>query len=132
MKRRKREVTAVELYFDSTVDPFANPPFRADRVMEMLRMLESLGIKVKLVDTAGWSRDMLIEQYKLVAGRRRNVDDIFGPRGRRGWFFGREVPALVVYWKHGKTGIYPCYADDKLITPSDFLKELLEQRGEEK
>jgi len=125
-------VTVIELYFDSTVEPFANPPFRADEVMEMLGVLESSGIKVKLVDTAGWSRDMLIEQYRLAAGRRRGVDDIFGPRGRRGWFFGREVPALVVRRGHGEPEIYPRRADDRLITPSDFLRKLIEQRGGEK
>lgn len=126
---RKREVVRVELYFDSTVEPFANPPFPQAEVMEMLREAESSGIEVKLVDTAGWSRDMLIEQYREIAGRRRSADEIFGPRGKRGWFFGREVPALVVRLGRGRPEIYPSHAGGRLITPADFLRRLLGRKG---
>ena len=129
MMRGKRKDIAVELYFDSTVEPFANPPFMMDEVRDMLGRLASLGVEVRIVDTAGWGREMLMERYREVVGRRTTADEIFGPKGKRGWFFGREVPALIVRRVNGATEVYPCIVKGRLITPSDLLRELLGAGG---
>lgn len=113
----------LELYYDSTVEPFANPKFEAAEVIEMLRKAESSGFTVRLIDTAGWGRELLMERYRQVAGR-RGLDEIFGPRGKRGWFFGREVPALVVLGT-GMPELYPARSRGSTITVSDYLRRLL-------
>jgi hypothetical protein len=130
MRREKRKDIAVELYFDSTVEPFANPPFMMNEVRDMLGRLASLGVEVRIVDTAGWSRKMLMERYREVVSRRGTAEEIFGPRGKRGWFFGREVPALIVRRTNGTTEVYPCIVKGRLITPSDLLRKLLGAGGE--
>jgi len=129
MKKRAREpgVVMLELYYDTTVEPFASPPFSTSEVLRMLKHAKSAGIAVRIVDTAGWSRDMLMEQYRAVMGGRRIKSDIFGPKKKRGWFFGREVPALVIYREGGKPEVYPSVRGDQVITISNFLKKLLTQ-----
>lgn len=124
MSGRGKQGIVLELYYDSTVEPFANPKFEAAEVMEMLRRAEASGITVRVIDTAGWGRELLMERYRQVAGRRR-PDEIFGPRGKKGWFFGREVPALVVLGK-GRPELYPARSCGSTVTVSDYLRRLLE------
>lgn len=118
----------LELYYDSTVEPFQNPRFNTVEVMKMLKEAEIRGFMVRIIDTAGWSRELLMERYKQVVRRCREGEDIFGPRNKRGWFFGREVPALIILAEGSKPELYPAQIGNSLITISEILKKLLSKR----
>jgi len=126
---RMKSRVILELYHDSTVEPFENPRFNTIEVMKMLKEAEIRGFIVKIVDTAGWSRELLMERYKQIVRRCRKGGGIFGPRNKRGWFFGREVPALIILTEGGKPELYPAQIGNSLITISEILKKLLSKRG---
>lgn len=128
MTARKNRNIILELYYDSTVEPFENPRFDFAEVIKLLRLAMTSGITVRIVDTAGWDRELLIEYYKQIVGKRRGYGDIFGTRKKKGWFFGREVPALVVLYERGQPELYPSRKGDSIITISDFLQKLLSIR----
>jgi len=126
-KRRKRSIYYLELYYDTTVEPFESPAFNSARVLDLLIKIQSAGFKVRIIDTAGWSREMLMEQYRSLRTPRGRKNDIFGPPKKRGWFFGREVPALVVYSAPNEpVDVYPHHEDSHIITVEDFLGRLLD------
>ena len=123
--RNKRSVL-LELYYDTTVEPFENPAFNSGKILGLLAKAKSAGFRIKIIDTAGWSREMLMEQYRSLKVPRRQRNDVFGPPRKRGWFFGREVPALVVYFELGeKVDIYPRHVNGSIITVEEFLNQLL-------
>jgi hypothetical protein len=117
----------LELYYDSTVDPFAEPGFDIEEVERLLEALKARGVEVKIVDTAGWSREMLREVFERACRGGGSSRNIFGPKRRRGWFFGREVPALLLIRGGKVIDVYPRRRDGKTETIMSCLQTLLRQ-----
>jgi imidazolonepropionase-like amidohydrolase len=115
----------LELYYDTTVDPFAEPEFNAKKVEQLLKILKARGIKIRIVDTAGWDREMLYEVFRRACRTSKSSGEIFGPRKRRGCFFGREVPALLLIRDGRIVNVYPQKRDGKTETIVDCLQTLL-------
>lgn len=124
--KSEKQPIYLELYYDTTVEPFESTAFDPVKVLDLLTKAQSAGFQVKIIDTAGWSREMLMEQYKGLKAPRGKKNNVFGPPRKRGWFFGREVPALIVYFtREGVMGIYPRHEDGHIVTVEDFLNQLL-------
>jgi len=119
------EGLTLELYYDSTVDPFAEPEFDIEEVERLLKTLRARGMEVKIVDTAGWSREMLREVFERACRESRSPRNIFGPKRRRGWFFGREVPALLLIRGEKVIDVYPRIRGEKTETIMSCLQTLL-------
>jgi len=119
----------LELYYDTTVEPFASAGFNAARVFELLSRIKEAGITVRVYDTAGWDHTMLREVYLKACVpailKKYGIKNIFGKRGRRGLFFGRQTPALLVVENGRVTDVYPRREGDRFVTISDFLEGLL-------
>jgi hypothetical protein len=117
----------LELYYDSTVDPFAEPEFNLEEVELLLKALEARGVKVKIVDTAGWNREMLREVFERVCEGNKLSKNVFGPKRRRGWFFGREVPALLLIRGERIIAVCPHRRNKKTETIMSCLQTFLRQ-----
>jgi len=121
----------LEIYYDSTVEPFEVSEFDIEKVERLLRILRESGVKIKVVDTAGWSRRMLQDVFKKVSCTEVLSEDIFGSGKRRGWFFGREIPALLIVRGDRILKVYPHREKDEIKTVEDGLEELVEQLGDD-
>ncbi len=126
------EGITLELYYDSTVEPFAEPEFNMEKIQQLLKTLMVKKVKVKIVDTAGWSREMLYEVFKKACRKDKTLGDIFSSKQRRGWFFGREVPALLIIRGKKIVDVYPQKGDNSIKTIAGYLQALLMELGEEK
>jgi len=127
------EGITLELYYDSTVEPFAEPEFNMEKIQQLLKtLIEKKKVRVKIVDTAGWSREMLYEVFKKACRKDKSLGDIFSSKQRRGWFFGREVPALLIIRGKKIVDVYPQRRDNNVETIASYLQALLMELGEEK
>jgi len=124
----------LELYIDSTVEPFKFPSFDCEKILDLLKKLRERGIEVKIVDTAGWSYEMLYETYLKAASvaiakgyLAYRVRKIFGSARESGKYFGRQVPALLVYEDNKIVDVYPHEERGRLITIEEFLRTKLRE-----
>lgn len=134
-----RAVVRLAYYASSQDEPLADEcNVGIEEVAHLLERVRSLGLDVEFVDTSGWSEDERAEAYSLAAtpavvrhSKTYSVRRAFGTRRRGGEFFGRGVPALVVYRGAGglPTDVYPHYEGDRPVTIRDFLRRLLEDPG---
>jgi len=123
----------VELYYDSTVEPFMRASFEAERVFELLRKAKDAGIDVRIRDTAGWERQMVRETYlKACVGyirKKHEVTEIFGTGTATGLFFGRQVPALVLFENERAVDVYPHQEAGRMVSIHEFLERVIRSRG---
>jgi len=124
----------LRLYLDSTVEPFAKISFNKRKVFLLLEKLKEHGINVSIIDTAGWNKEMIYEVYLNAARvaifrgyKAYRIRKIFGSARDSGKYFGREVPALLVYDKGEVIDVYPHEEKGKLITIEEFLEEKLRE-----
>jgi hypothetical protein len=69
------------------MNPFAAAEFRLERVKRMLRLLRQRScVRIRKVDTAGWTRKMLSKTYRQASNTKRSFRNIFGSEKRRGGF----------------------------------------------
>jgi predicted nucleotidyltransferase len=106
-------------------------------VKEILRLLDEIrdfGVRVEFVDLAGREGerlDLYLRLAAIVAALRRyEVRRVFGSRRNPGFLFGREEPALVVFYEERDTpqDVYPHKSQLKGapdLTIRDFLEILL-------
>lgn len=107
-------------------------------VPKLLEKLTMRGIPCKVIDTCQISEKERGEIYNNVivvsvkdSFQRREV---FRGKHGKGNFFGKEVPALVVYENESKRkiiGVLPKKIGDHIITIKQFLEEFLEKAVKE-
>jgi hypothetical protein len=123
----------LHLYYDTTVEPFATVAGDIARILTVLKSLQERGLDVELTDTSEWTGSMLYEVYsevaRLAAVKRIRVRKVFGTARDSGKYFGREVPALLVYEEDNLVDVYPKIDRGKLITIEDYLNNVY--RGEQ-
>ncbi len=122
----------LRLYYSEQLAPEV-PAFGCDlnRVLELLGKLEEIGVGCDRVSTDGWPEERLHEAYSAatipVIRKKHRVRQIFGTRTSSGDFFGRQVPALVVY--KGSTDravdVFPHEEGPVRVEIVDYLKHLL-------
>lgn len=119
----------LELYYDSTVEPFRREDFNRRRILELLNKAEKRGVEVAVIDTASWDSSMLYDIYlKACIPSIRSgygIRTVFGTARESGRYFGRQVPALLVYEDDGVTDVYPHDEKRRTVTIIEFLGELL-------
>lgn len=115
----------LELLYDSTVEPFSSLKFNFDTVRSLIRALEERGVEVKIIDTAGWSRRMLLEEFRRASTSGREIHSIFGAGRREGWFFGREAPALLLVKEGRVIDVYPHIEGGSIVTVEDGIRRIL-------
>lgn len=125
----------LELFYSSKHLPFDVPENEGFDLDEVLRLLEGLKDQAiySVTDTSALSKGDLYEVYKLAMvpavrkGRTGyNIRRVFGSRRISGHYFGREVPALLVYEEEGKnpTDVYPHQIGATVKTIREFLEDL--------
>jgi len=119
----------IELYYDSTVEPFETPQFNLKEVERLLKILKKFGVEIKIVDTAGWSRKMLSETFKQISAKEKSFQEVFGSKKRKGWFFGREVPGVLIIQGKQSVEVYPRIEKNGIKTVEDGLKKLVRSLG---
>ena len=121
----------LEFFYDSTVEPFQVDDYDRDRVLELLERLRRAGVGVKIHDTAGWSGEMQMEHYlRAIAPAVRGkygIRRVFGSARNPRWFFGRQVPALIVREAGRDVDVYPRRLGAKRETILGFLRKLISE-----
>jgi len=125
----------LEYYMSSKTAPLKIPCNEGiEAVPKLLQRLTMLGIPCKIVDTCQMSEKERGEIYNSVivvsvkdSFRRR---EIFRGKHGKSNFFGREVPALVVYDDENKRKIIdvlPKKMGDRIITIKQSLEKFIEE-----
>lgn len=130
----------IELYQTERAESFDVPANEGlDEALGLISTLQSEDVSVEIVDASKLSREELQEIYlsKACIPAVRNhvrIRRVFGSKRRGGGpFFGREVPALLVY-EDGEhpSGVYPHEKPGgvAVVTIRDFLMDLVtDSRG---
>lgn len=106
------------------------------KIQGLLERLEKLGVVWETIDTAPMSADQLsdlyIESILPAVYRKYHVRQVFGSKRHSGSFFGKGVPALLVYEPGGRypSDVYPHRAGDHIVTIRAFLEDLLKKLEE--
>ena len=117
------------LYYDSTIEPFTSITGSIEYILRKLHKLSNKGYKIKIIDTAGWTNDMLFEIYmsvvQLAIRRKFRLRKVFGTAREGGKYFGKEVASLLVYENDQLVDVYPKIEKGRLITIEDYLKSII-------
>jgi len=126
---------SVKLYYNSKID---NPRCDISKVLKLLDEIHDLGIGCQIIDTADMDEDSLSGLYAeaVIPSVRKHysVRHIFGTRNKRGKFFGRQQPALLVYKENSRhpEDIYPHEKEGEKITIEDYLERILAEVEKQK
>ncbi len=117
------------LYYDSDTEPLqapANAGFQ--EALSVAQALQQKGSPIQLVNTIRLNQEELQKAYfdAVVASvqKKYRIRQVFGSRRRSGWFFGRGVPALLVYGHSQKVPdeVYPHERTGRIVTIKEFLE----------
>jgi len=116
----------IELYYDSTVEPFRREAFNWHKILELLDLAKKRGVEVNMTDTAGWNSGMIYEIYLRAVTtsvrKRYSIRRVFGTARESGRYFGRQVPALLVYEDDSIVDVYPRDERRRIVTIIEFLE----------
>lgn len=100
-------------------------------VMNLLRLLKPRGISNEIIDTDLLSEEEIHRAYTdaVVPSvfKKFGIRRVFGSRRRSGWFFGKGVPALLVYEEGQRypSDVYPHdEGQGRVKTIREFLYDL--------
>jgi len=125
------------LYVSNKYQPMDDPVnegFKREEILRLLEALEAQGhITCEVVDTDTLPNRVLHEIYTKATipavqkGRLGySIRQVFGSRRKSGTFFGKQVPALLVYeaGEQYPTDVYPHQLGPVTITIREFLESL--------
>ena len=104
-----------------------------EQVMDLLEEARRRRIQVEIVDARRLSQEDLTEAYGHAiipsVWKRVGIRRAFGTRRSSAAFFGRGVPALLVYegGKEYPSDVYPHREGTRIVTIREFLQTLLER-----
>lgn len=122
----------LKLYRSSSRPPDDVPTNKGYKnVTNLLRLLSHKGVESETFDTDTLPTDDLLTAYNdaVIPSVRRKfgIRRVFGSRRKSGSFFGREVPALLVYEDEGEVpvDVYPHeLGQGKIRTIESYLYDL--------
>jgi hypothetical protein len=129
-------VLSLKLYYSATTEPFsdsANDGF--GMALKLLRQIRDSGVQCDVIDTTAMSDENKYRAYAtawpLSVSKKLGIRRVFGTRRRSGCFFGKEVPALLVY-EEGSENPVDVYPRDELgrtVTIREFLEQLTSSKS---
>ena len=121
-------MSEVEVYYeagdhDGDVRAQTTASEDGERILQRLR---EAGIEYRAVDVSGLSSEALRDTYFRVATppsvwKRYRVRELFGTQKYPGAFFGRSVPALVVFEDGRPVDVYPHQEGGKIVSIDDYI-----------
>lgn len=122
----------LKLYYSTQHQP-ADTPANAGlgAALDRLPQLRDLDISCQKIDTADLSDGAVYQAYAAAwapaISKKFGIRRVFGTRRRSGCYFGREVPALLVYEDDGEepSDVYPREELGRTVTIAEFLKDLV-------
>lgn len=122
----------LKLYYSTKQHPLDDPTNHGfSEAVDLLAFLQSQGIICEKIDTTELPNDKVYEAYAAAwhssVSKKFGIRRVFGTRRRSGCFFGREVPALLVYEDSGRhpIDVYPQERLGRTITIKEYLTGLL-------
>ncbi|MCM8803571.1 MAG: hypothetical protein NC827_09775 [Candidatus Omnitrophica bacterium] len=118
----------VRLFYHSKVTPW---DCNLEIVFRLLEKLKRNGIKLELIDLSKLPEEERLQAYfKAVTPsvwKKYRIRRVFGSRNYPATFFGREVPALLVFENNKSiaSDVYPHEEFGKVISIEEFLNQLL-------
>lgn len=126
----------LKLYYSTEQQPLGDPANQGfSEAMELLTLLERQGISCERIDTSKLSDEEIYEAYARAwtpsVFKKLGIRRVFGTRRRSGCFFGKGVPALLVYDEDEDhpVDVYPHEELSRTITIKEFLEELVSRGG---
>ncbi len=123
----------IELLIDSSVTALsipANIGFDLNWAIDVFIKLQKRGVKCEIIETCGFEEEKRWKVYEKAiipaVWKRYTVGKVFGTRKHHGCFFGKEIPALLVYGEgdHPEE-VYPHEKSGNTYTIKDFLDRLI-------
>jgi len=123
--------------FSSKEKPMITPENEGlEEVPGLLEELKKRGVQVELVDTAKLNESEIEKLYLDAVGpsviKKYRIRQVFGTRRQSAIFFGKKVPALLVYEGNVAIDVYPHQTILGYVTIRDYLKRLLSRLEKEK
>lgn len=119
---------SMKLYYNSEIEKtWCDIP----KILKLFDELQDLGVGCQIIDTVDMDEETLSELYieAVMPSVRKHyrVKHFFGTRNKKGKFFGREQPALLVYKdnKRYPEDIYPHEEEREKVTIEDYLSQIL-------
>jgi hypothetical protein len=119
-----------KFYYSSMIEkPWCN----LTKIQNQLLQLEKAGIEIEFIDTNGMTEqelfDIYTEAYNPSVRKHLKIKQVFGSQNRKGAFFGRQQPALLVYGGDGKypLDVYPHDENGKRILIEDYLERKIKE-----
>jgi hypothetical protein len=129
-------VMKLKLYYSTEHPPLEDPANQGfGEAIELLTALEQQGVNSERVDTSQLSDEEIYAAYTKACVpsvfKKFRIRRVFGTRRRSGCFFGRGVPALLVYGGDGDhpADVYPHEELGRTVTIKEFLEGLVEEAG---
>jgi hypothetical protein len=129
-------VVNLKLYYSTKQQPLDDPANHGfSEAMDYLALARSQGIVCEKVDTSELPNNKVYEAYadawRPSISRKLAIRRVFGTRRRSGCFFGREVPALLVYDENGDhpIDVYPHEELGRIVTIREYVRKLLDEAG---
>ncbi len=124
----------LKLYYNPGQQVFDDPVNQGfDEALTLLTVLIEKGIECERINTETMSKEELGKAYSeaWVPSVRKGykgyrIRQIFGSRRHSGTFFGKGMPALLVYEEEGRppVDVYPHEEFGRIITIKEFLQGL--------
>ena len=125
----------LRLCYSTTTEPLshsANEGF--GKALQIFGQLQDEGVPCKLADTSRASKEEVHKAYAKAwpdsVSKKYGIRRVFGTRRRSGCFFGREVPALLVFENNRErpVDVYPHEELGRTVTIRDYLQDLIPER----
>lgn len=124
------------LYYapDDVMSVSENDDFDPLRISALLLQLkQEQGIESEVIDVTRWSGAELERAYESAVipsvWNRYRIRKVFGTNSSSASFFGRGVPALLVYEGERPVHVFPHEELGEVVTICDYLQQLLGANG---
>lgn len=102
-----------------------------EKVLELLGELHKRGVSCRIIDASGLDENSVRSLYFDAVGAsfmsKCEIREIFMSENEDGYFFGREIPALLIYEGGVAIDVYPHKTEFGYVTIYDCLKSMIDE-----
>ncbi len=125
----------IKLYYakDALLEAPTNEGFNLKKIFALLKTLENESVEFQIIETNTLSDETLYKIYmeacRPAVQKKFVIRRMFGSKRKSASFFGRGVPALLVYNGDNQhpIDVYPHEEDGRLVTIREFLEKFNEK-----